>query len=256
MPDSLQQRVIGALQPGPDWVKGDLLFWRPFDKSRFGYFVRFFGDRACKVNVQGAHNPIIVEGLLDELSVGDLPNAAAGQLIFLSKSPALEGTSFDLRAIVSPPMSFGALSKTTEFMAPVTFTAFPAYRCEFTDNDTRDELAFRLAKVVLWSDWGRQPSPAISARFHLLQSGVKSTGGKRMGVFPWAEIEDTLGYIAEEDGFIDLENFERRAVRIEHAADRFTIVSGGEPWHPAAERVVEWVRTYTIKGLDAANRLR
>ena len=253
MSETLQHRVIQALSPAPVWVHDDLLLWRPFDAAPIVYYVRFLGERVCKVNVPAQQDPAVVEALLREISPADLP-AAAEQLIALAPSAALGATPFELRAIVAPSLSFGALSKTTDFMALVTFTAFPAYRCEFPADDNRDELAFRLAKVVRWANWAREPAPAISARFHRLKSGVKSTGGKRMGVFPWPDIEATLGFIAKEDGFMDLQNFERKQVRIEHAAGRFTIDSGaGAPWPLPDDGIIPWVKILVTKGLDAAN---
>ena len=256
MSNSLQQRVAEALDPAPDWTRGQVLLWRPFPAAPVSYFVRFLGEQACKVNAQGTYEPALIEAVLNELSPGDLGFADTGALISFRPCRALEQTGFDMLAIVNPTMSRGALSKTTDFMAPVTFTAFPAYRCEFTANDTQDELAFRLAKVVRWSDWSRQPAPAISARFHRLKSGAKSTGGKRMGVFPWIEIERTLGFLAKEDGFLEMVNFERRQARLEHAGGRFTVESGGEPWHADPEAAIRWVKAYVTKGVDAANQSR
>jgi len=251
--ETLQQRVINALSPAPVWVRDDLILWRPFDAAPIVYCVRFIGDRACKVNVPAQQDQAPVEALLREIVPADLPDGAE-QSISLATSSVVGATPFDRRAIVAPSLSPGALSKTTDFMAPVTFTAFPAYRCEFPEDDSRDDLAFRLAKVVRWSNWAREPAPAISARFHRLGSGVKSTGGKRMGVFPWADIEKTLGFIAKEDGFMDLQNFERKQVRIEHADGRFTIDSGaGAPWPLPNDGIIPWVKILVTKGLDAAN---
>lgn len=252
MPQTLQQRVIEALTPAPVWTKDDIILWRPFDAAPVVYYVRFLGDSACKVNVKGPHDAEPVQAMLREIAPADLPPPEGEPLIALAPSPALAGTPFALRAIVSPTLANGALAKTVQFMAPMTRTAFPAYRCEFPEGDTREELAFRLNKVVVWADWSREPAPAISARFQRLKSGVRSTGGKRMGVFPWREIEKTLGFLATEDGFMELRNFEGRQIRIEHADGRFTLEAGGEPRSLADDALLPWVKVFVTRGLAAA----
>lgn len=252
MPQSLQQRVVAALSPAPVWTKEDLILWRPFDAAPVVYYVRFLGEVACKVNAQGPHDAGLVETMLREITPGDLPQGQGEPLATFAPSRTLVATPFTLRVIVSPSLLNGALSKTTDFMAPSTYTAFPAHRCEFPEGDTRDELAFRLAKVVRWSNWAREPAPAISARFHRLKSGVKSTGGKRMGVFPLATIEKTLEFLAKEDGFMELQNFERKQVRIEHADGRFVVNTGrGEPLQLPDGGIVAWVKAFVTRGLDA-----
>ncbi len=186
MPQTLQQRVIEALTPAPVWTKDDIILWRPFDAAPVVYYVRFLGDSACKVNVKGPHDAEPVQAMLREIAPADLPPPEGEPLIALAPSPALAGTPFALRAIVSPTLANGALAKTVQFMAPMTRTAFPAYRCEFPEGDTREELA--SASTRWWSGrTGRASRRRRSApAFQRLKSGVRSTGGKALGRVPLA----------------------------------------------------------------------
>jgi hypothetical protein len=252
----LQHKVIEALTPPPTTLDGDTIFWAQSPKAPVVYYVRFFGELACKINVQAAHDKNLLRQFMGELTAEQVTAPTPERPVLLAPSRALESTPFQQRVVVHPSVSQGAVSHTTMFMSQVTRITFPAYRCEFTNDDTRDEAAFRMAKVFSWSKWERPPGPALSARFHRLRSGVKSTGGKRMGIFPPKEVENTITHLAEDDGFIDIENYQRKLVRIEHADGRYEVIQDDQRWVAKAEGILPWFRVFAIDGADAASKAR
>jgi hypothetical protein len=256
MSSELEKQVTEALQPPPTPVSGGILQWAPFPKAPVVYYVRFFDKVACKVNVQSAHEPKQVQAFLAELTAADLKTVSEERPLALSNCRSLASTAFTMRAVVHPSLSNGALSKTTQFMGPVTFTAFPVHPSEFTSNDTRDEIAFRLAKVVRWSNWSRPPAPALSARFLRQKTGIKSTGGKRMGIFPPPDLERIIGFVGTEDGFVEVENFERRQIRIDHADGKFEVTLGEERWVPGKDKIIPWFRIFATEGWETALKAR
>jgi hypothetical protein len=251
-----QRRVIDALRPAAVVLDDDLLLWRPFDSAPIVYYVRFFDEQACKINVQAKHDSALVLAFLRELSPALLERVSAAAPIGLSPSAVLAKTPFQLRAVVHHSFGGAGLSNATEFMGPVTYGTFPAYRCEFTEDDTRDEAAYRVAKVVRWSNWERSPAPALSARFLRLKTGIKSTGGKRMGIIRLEDLERMLAYSRTDDGFVDIENYERSLVHVEHADGRYEIRQGAESWALRADAAVAWLRVLATEGAAAANRKR
>jgi hypothetical protein len=256
MVSELQRQVTEALQPAATVLANDMLFWASSEKAPAVYYVRFFGELACKINVRRAHDLKLIRTFLEELSSDQIRSVTDERPLGFFESRALAATPFHLRAVAHPSISQGTLSKATGFMADLTYTTFPVYRCEFTNDDTPDEAVFRMAKVVPWSNWDRPPSPAISARFHRTRTGIKSTGGKRMGIFSLPEIERIISFLAADDGFIEVENYERNLVRIEHAEDRYVVVQGDDHWTPRHDMVIPWLRVYGIEGLNTANSVR
>jgi hypothetical protein len=255
MASTLQNKVVETLQTA-NLLSDEIVFWRPFDQAPTVYYLRFLNDVACKINIKTNHDQNTVVRFLQTITLEELAQVNDKKPLVLSKTSSLSATPFKLRAIASPLVVSAGLSKNTTFLNGVTFTTFPAYECEFTLNDTRDEAAFRMAKVVRWSDWSRAPSPALSARFHRVRTGIKSTGGKRMGIFPIAVIEKTINHLAADDGFIDIENFERNVARIEHNEGTYQIIAGEKKWAPQSEAVIPWLQLFAIKGLSAATETR
>jgi hypothetical protein len=251
-----QCQVVEALQPPATALSDDILFWMPITNAPVVYYIRFFDELACKVNVESAHDPRLVQSFLGELPLEQLHAVKRDHPLGLFVSRSLAATAFHLRAVVHPSISRGAPSKTTAFMADRTYTTFPVYRCEFTNDDTPEETAFRMAKVVRWSSWSRAPAAALSARFHRTRTGIKSTGGKRMGIYPLTDIERIISYLGADDGFIEIENYERRLVRLEHGNRRYEVTQGNEKWIPRADGVIPWLRVFAIEGLEAANKAR
>jgi hypothetical protein len=237
-------------------IDDDLLFWKPFDAAPIVYYTRFFGERACKVNVDSKHDVEAVLAFLRELAPDQLDAVSAAAPGALSRSEVLTKTPFQFRVVMHPALDGGGLSRATEFMGPVTYGTFPAHRCEFTDDDTRDEVAYRLHKIVPWSKWDRSPAPALSTRYLRRKTGIKTTGGKRMGIIGLEELERNLGYIAKDDGFVDIENYERSLVHVEHAEGRYEVQQGNERWEFRADAAIPWLRVFAFEGIAAANAKR
>lgn len=258
MISELQRKVVDALQPAAVTLDEDIVSWKPFEAAPVVFYVRFLSDMACKVNVnaKSPHDPGVISAFLRELTQAQLAATSEDQPVGISRSPVLAKTPFQLRAVVHPALSGAGLSKTTEFMKAVTYTTFPAYRCEFADDDSRDEAAFRLAKVIPWSQWSRQPAPALSTRFLRGKTAIKSTGGKRMGVIKLEELERIITYIGTDDGFVDIENYERVLAHVEHTSGRYEVHQGDDRWILRDEATATWLRVFATEGVAAANKSR
>lgn len=253
MKSSFLQQVMESIDPPAELISEDIILWKRRNFP-FTYYVKFFSEVACKVNVKGEHDTNLIIAFLNEFSSEDLLNTSESNPLYLSKSSSLEQTPFDRRAIVHPSVSTGSLGAATGFMASQTYTVYPVYKCEFNKEDTRDEILYRMSKVISWSDWNRSPSPALSVRFLRIETGVKSTGGKRMVIFSLTKVEKIISHVIKEEGFIDIENFERRLVHIEISNNSCEVILEGERWAQDVNTLISWLHIFAIEGVEKSKR--
>jgi hypothetical protein len=102
-------------------------------------------------------------------------------------------------------------------------------------------------------DWKRLPEPFTRMRFLREKTKTRSTGGKRRAIFAWAEVGRIFGTLANDDGFIELENFEGEESRIEHYGEYSVTFRGVERRLPPREARA-WLETFAIRGSDEAAR--
>lgn len=255
MKSQLARQILDVVQPPAEQVGEDTIVWKPSDAAPVAHYVRFIGERAAKVNFKRDPKKPVDHALVVALlaSVTDAHLDAVSEAQPLALRPfRLEGTQFDLCGTMHPSITGGTLSKPTAFMRDVTYGILPAYRCEFTDNDTRDEATFRLAKVVPWANWYRVPAPALSIRFLRKKTNIKSTGGKTLGVLKLEDLEALVQYVATDDGFIEVENFERVLLRLEHENGHYEVQQGELRWTPKPEALLPWLRIFVREGAAAA----
>jgi len=256
MNPEFKQKFVAGLQPAPEKINEGIVRWAASPKSPVVQYIRFLERAACKVNVRAAHDQKLVLAFLTELAASDLSNVTKDHPCILTGSKVLASTPLSLRGLAHPSLLNGTISRIPREIGDATYTTFPAHPCEFAKDDSRDDFSFRLSRVVQWSNWDRQPAPALSARYLRQKTGIKSTGGKRMGIFPLIEIERIIGYIATDDGFIEVENFERRQIRIDHVEGKFQVTLESEKWMPSNDGLIPWFKIFATEGWDTALKAR
>ena len=150
MTSELQQRFTDALTPHPVMPSDDILRWKAFDSAQLEFFVRFIGDRACKVHcMKDTYEPALVLAFLSALTVAHLDEVSAASPIALFSTNVLQQTSFDLGVLVHSSLINGSICEETDRIpCGAVYTVFPAYRCEFPLHHPSDEIDFRLRKII------------------------------------------------------------------------------------------------------------
>jgi len=126
-------------------------------------------------------------------------------------------------------------------MMPATYTTFPAFACEFTENDDIEDAKYRLVQVGR-SNWAREPVPVVAA----LQTRLRRQEhrGKGLLLFKPREAEQTLQKVGEEGGFMEVENFKREVVMIKQDAGVFSLsIDKAAPRTVASNLVAPWSST-------------
>jgi hypothetical protein len=257
-PDNeLQAKAIAAFKIPPVQLHEDTFAWKPIEKSPITYYLRFFGERPVCVNVEPPHSAAGVDRFLQELRRADLDAVNELRAVALLPSAVAAEQGQDYRkVIVHPSVAEMSLSKETSMLNPLLFTAFPAHRAEFCEDDQPDETRYRLDKIVLYTKWDRAPAPALSARFLRVASSVKSTGGKKLGIMELAYAQKMLGFIQKEEGFLEAENFLRERVKIENEKGVFTTTIGDKKAPLDGAKVVAWFNAYALGGVATSEATR
>jgi hypothetical protein len=85
----------------------------------------------------------------------------------------------------------------------------PAFRCEFSGEETEDEAAFRFLRAsgALPTRWDREPSPYVRLR-------MRTASGRIIPQRGFADLAKLVLELTElpgrKDGFVEFENYERR----------------------------------------------
>ena len=246
---TLQQHVIEALIPAPTLLTDNIISWQPLDGYDFTYYVKFFPeDIACNVTVGGKHDAALVTAFLDETTAESLLLVTKENPFVLTYSPALKNTPFDNRLILHPSVEDSELSDATSFMNSKTYSTAPVYKNEFLEDDNIKETHSRCENVNT-TQWGREPSPAISARF-TLGAVVESQYKQPLGVYSYKKIQRHLWNIKKSGGFMDVQNYERKEVHIEIENDICEITADDDTWVQSMDTFALWFKTYLLEGLD------
>lgn len=248
MTSEFQRRFTQALTPPPIAAGDDVLRWKSFTSAPFEYFIRFFGDRACKVHcTENTYDPAIVLAFLHDLSAVNLDAVKKDDFIALFPSHTLQQTAFELGVLAAPSLINGSVAEETDRMGSAVYTAFPAYRCEFPVHDPGYEIDFRLHKVIPWSEWTRPPAPALRAKYSL-NNGSCSADPEYLYIFSLTEIERIMTRACRVGGVVDVENFEGARERFQFLEDHCLIGPPDTPHVIANAAALDVLRTFAIEG--------
>ncbi|WP_452229000.1 hypothetical protein [Lacinutrix sp. MEBiC02404] len=93
------------------------------------------------------------------------------------------------------------------------YTAFPIYECEFSGNESGNELSFLRRNMITTINWRRKPSPIVKMKFKNLSTGVKSTGNK-FNYFSKSDFFNEIKSLRKTGSFIEVKNYKNEHCKI------------------------------------------
>jgi hypothetical protein len=161
----------------------------------------------------------------------------------------------DCAAVIHPSVARVCPVPKAIYAMPSIYRVMPCYRCEFTVDDRPEEATWRILRVIK-GGWMRDPHPAIQMRFAVTATGVKSTGGKKLGVFELPRVIAILDDVKKGDGFAEVENWERRKVTLTSDSGRWTLSEKkGKTIDLSEDELSPWLQAFTTQSADAAARV-
>lgn len=228
----------------------DIWSWSPFDRFPWTTVLRFSDDRvmALRCKKEG--------GSTDEL----VRIAQAGTVSWtVSVSPdqpstwmACDASRLGGVAIRHPSIAKSSpLNKEHDWAAGQTWRVFVAGRCEVGLDESPDEVEAR-SKVWDMTDLTRDVTPFTKTRSLRKKSKIRAGGaGKSRGVGRWTEVVRVFELLAEEDGFLEIENYEREVARVDHEGGYVITLRDTEyEREPADARA--WREAFAKQGVEAS----
>jgi hypothetical protein len=222
MSTDLRDSLLKALQPAPVQHSESLLEWKPFPAAPVVHLIKVFDERVAVVNQKAANDRQPALAFLAATTPAYLDRATKDNP---SSIEALESrvASFDLRAVQHPSISAKSLSTTTEFLADRLYQTYPLYDCEWMRSESVEERRYRMAKFVKWSDWNRQPEPAVSLRVNYSKLKTQGKGFKSANL---DEAQRRVSELDKETGFLELLNYKGDVLRFERREQLTAAVNG------------------------------
>lgn len=184
-------------------------------------------------------------------AVVERPSAATPVVVVSNLRVGADSTT-DHTAIVHPDVAKVCPVPKAVHAMPAIRRVMPCFRCEFTDDDRLEEAQWRILRVIK-GGWKRAAQPAIQMRFAITSTGVKSTGGKKLGIFDDAQVRKILGEIEAGDGFAEMENWERRRFTLTRADGKWTLVEKkGKAIELFADELTPWLDAFTAETAETA----
>jgi hypothetical protein len=167
--------------------------------------------------------------------------------------PAAGPDGTDHVAIVHPAVARVCPAKATYAM-PHIHRVLPCHRCELTDDERPEEAQWRLLRVLVFGK--PRPQPAVQMRFAVTATGVKSTGGKKLGIFDIAQVRQILEDVKTGEGFAEIENWQRRRLTLTRAEGRWTLQEKkGKAIELFEDELAPWLEAFTTRTADEAMKV-
>lgn len=167
--------------------------------------------------------------------------------------PLREDDPRDCLALVHPSVERGGLIPKAAYAIPFIYGVRHCYRCEFTDDDRPEEATYRIRRVL--SGVSPTPRPAIQMRFAVTATGVKSTGGKKLGIFEFSMVMRMLADVKSGGGFAEIENWQRHRVNLTCEKGVWQITENKRSWEPFENEVEPWLHAFAFDSYEAAMKL-
>lgn len=159
----------------------------------------------------------------------------------------------DCVAIVHPSVERSSPIPKAVYAMPYIYGVRHCYRCEFTDDDRPEEATYRIRRVL--SGVSPTPRPAIQMRFAVTATGVKSTGGKKLGIFEFSMVMRMLADVKSGGGFAEIENWQRHRVNLTCEKGVWQITENKRSWEPFENEVEPWLHAFAFDSYEAAVKL-
>ncbi len=128
---------------------------------------------------------------------------------------------------------------------------FPAAECEVGHNETSQEVYAR-ERVWTGTDLTRDITPFTKTRSLRKKSKIRAGGaGKRRGVGRWTEVVRVFELLAEEDGFLEIENYEREVARVDHEGGYVMTLRDAE-YELEPDKARSWLEAFAKEGVEAS----
>jgi len=257
----LFDKLWHGLQPGiahpnletlpPERLSSDTVYYLEHETLRSDHYYRVVGDAIINVTRMGRspshETPLAVLSHITEATVSLLTEARP--LVLLSDTPRL-APSMPYVVLFHPVVARTFPTAGTRDLGPRVYTLYPAYRCEFFGDEDREEAVFRKHNTKL-ATYDRDPTPAARMRFVRTKRKIWTTAGKLRLPFTFREVVHTVGSLAEDDGFAEIENFEHAVATIRHEEGEHVVEFDGHDTPLPTARVREWLDVFTMEGAEA-----
>ncbi|MFF4112139.1 hypothetical protein [Streptomyces sp. NPDC001714] len=188
--------------------------WRLNPALNFAGALTGDGTRLLQMNQIRRHDDALARAVLAFARAHEPELIAEGRFLTCVGGFEALGYAFDAVAAVVPGVH-GHHRVQNPDLAPVTTIVFPAYRCEFSGQETLEEAETRYHKMLATADVGRGPMPFLKMRFDNPRTGGGSNNPGRALARP----EVLLAEIAElrnaPGGFVEYENHAGDVGRVE-----------------------------------------
>ena len=254
MTQEFQRRFLEALTPIAERVDEHVFRWKAFEHDTFEYYIRFVGERGCKVHFASWRNQdsLKVSPFLREFTSSQLDAVNETNPIGLFPNLALRDTTFDLGVLAHSSLINGSLTEETDALSERMYTAFPAYRCEFPLADPSYQADLRLQRIIRWADWSRPPAPALRARFSLA-SGMRSENGDEMHMLRFDELTPVMEDAVAVGGIVEIENFEGIRACLRFAGGQCEIDLENLRRVITGSASLDWLHGFSVDGMNAAD---
>jgi hypothetical protein len=158
------------------------------------------------------------------------------------------GYRFDALVAAMPSVHRAFKAKDRELHA-VTYDVYPAYRCEFSGQETEDEARYRFEDDVDLADYHREPNPFVRFRYLDTKNHGGSIGDER-GFASLHYLIVTLKDLGGEGSFVEFENFRGEVRRVDWRDGDLILSGGGEQRRMELPELIDGVRHFMCPGMS------
>lgn len=204
------------------------------------------GRHAFQMTSRDSHDEKLAAAVLE------FSRANAAALLSAAPLAVVEGFSFpgygfDCVSALIPTVAQLHQGEHPELTESV-FAVFPAWRCEFSGDESEDEAGVRYDKVLDTPDLSRGPVPFLRMSYDIPAKGMGSVGGRRGLAVP-----ETLMLAVSElseagRGFVECENFRGQVRRIEWDGGDVFLVNGEERRAVSPAELTGWIEGFLHRG--------
>jgi hypothetical protein len=217
-------------------------------------FIRAIGATCVVTGFQGkdvSHDEVFA--LLLGLTSQDLERVTEARAVTLIERKPYSNVEFDHIRLLHPSATKFFLGKGTSHFPPITYDIAPCFRNEWTLTEDAAQATYRERKIIGSStNLARDPSPALSYRFHHLRQNLGTTTGKQLIMGKLKEVLREVIRLEDQHGFVEIENFKLDRVMIRYE-DTYTIKLGSELRTLTKDDVLAFLDKFLLEGTDAAN---
>lgn len=190
----------------------------------------------------------------EKLAAAVLEFSRANATVLLRAAPlavvegfSMPGYGFDCVAALIPTVARLHQGEHPE-LTEATFAVFPAWRCEFSGDESEDEAGVRYDKMLDTPDISRSPVPFLRMSYDIPAKGMGSVGDRRGLAAPETLLIAVSELAGARRGFVECENFRGRVRRIEWVDGEPFLVNGDSRRAVLQDELVGWIEGFLQRG--------